>query len=153
MLKSPASARSYRLDEPADVGLDFLFQALASVVPQMESRTTVRQLFAFLAVARAEATGNTILLNDIRLIEDPATGQSIVGQSIRQTFAMLLVASEREPRGLGWVTQETDPDDKRRKFLKLTEEGCAVAAAMLGQTNTAMPSIGLCPSPLTVHLR
>lgn len=120
------------MDGPGDVGLDFLFQALAVVVPQMETRTTVRQLFAFLAIAKAEAAGDSILLTDIQLIKDPATGQSIVGQSIRQTIAMLLAPSEREPRGLGWVAQETDPKDRRRKFLRLTQKGHAVAVEMLG---------------------
>jgi hypothetical protein len=131
--KAPPRSRTRKRIEKTDiVDASFIFEALASAAPKMEARTSVRQLFAFMAVVRAEAMGQSLLLSDIRKIEDPETGESIVGQSIQQTFAMLLEPSDREPRALGWVTQETDPDDKRRKFLKLTDKGHAVAAAMIG---------------------
>ncbi|MFN3558931.1 MAG: hypothetical protein ACK4UQ_06550 [Brevundimonas sp.] len=111
--------------------LDFLYTAVARLVEQSEPRTSGRQILAFLAVAQAEADGKSIMLSDIRDIEG-SDGQPIIGQSIAQTFAMLLDPSEREPRGLGWVRQEVDPDDRRRKYLKLTDKGRAVLESIGG---------------------
>lgn len=115
---------------PSDVvEFRFLLDALTAVAPEMEPRTSVRQLFAFLAVCHAEAMGHSILLSDIRNME-AENGESVVGQSIQQTFGMLLYPSDREPKALGWVRQEVDPDDKRRKFLKLTDKGHEIAVKM-----------------------
>lgn len=129
--KAPPRTKS-RIQKTDINGVEFLYDALRVAAPHMGPRTSVKQLFAFLAVARAEAMGETILLSDIRAIEDPATGKSIVDQTIQQTFAVMMEPSDREPKALGWVRQDIDPDDKRRKPLRLTDKGHEVAKAMLG---------------------
>ncbi|WOB78465.1 hypothetical protein [Brevundimonas nasdae] len=111
--------------------MDFLFGAVTRLVEDSEPRTSGRQLLAFLAVAQAEADGKSITLSDIRDMEG-SRGQIIIGQSIAQTFAMLLDPSDREPRGLGWVRQEVDPSDNRRKYLKLTDKGRALLESIGG---------------------
>lgn len=119
------------MDKKSIRAVEGVYRALATVVEDSQPRTSARQILAFLAVVQADARGTSIMLSDIRDIEG-RDGKPIIGQSIQQTFAMLLEPSDREPNGLGWVTQEVDEDDRRRKYLKLTDKGRAVATAMLG---------------------
>ena len=92
-------------------------------------RLTINQAAFFLLVSAAEARGTPRTLKEIM---DAAEG--VIGRSVQNTYKVLLEAKGRHPKtmtALGWLTRETDPDDERRKYLRLTPKGRRVAKAAL----------------------
>lgn len=101
---------------------------LAEMSPE---RTTMPQMAFFLAAACGDLAGRPTTLTDIK--DDVG---SIICRSVHSTYALFLDRPRKcrrrgEPQeGLGWLTQETDPLDNRRKFLRLTEAGRAAVARL-----------------------
>lgn len=91
-------------------------------------RLTVRQSLVFLAVAHAHAMGRSITLTDIR---HRYAGTGALGDAIIKSFAMFLPPTKRLPEALGWIVQEEDENDRRFKYLRLTEKGQHVAATVI----------------------
>jgi hypothetical protein len=93
-------------------------------------RLTINQAAFFLMVATAEARGSPLTLQEIL---DSTEG--VIGRSIQNSYKVLLEPRGRDPKeyALGWVSREADPDDERRKFLRLTQKGREVAATMLSR--------------------
>ena len=54
-----------------------------------------------------------------------------VGDSVKTTYAIFLEPSEKFPDGLGWLSQEIDPSNRRQKFLHVSEKGWVVINALL----------------------
>ncbi len=54
---------------------------------------------------------------------DDVDGKAILGRSIERTFGLFMEPTKQNPDGLGWVTQEMDPEDRRKKYPKLTDKG------------------------------
>lgn len=106
----------------ASLSAAFLYLAEAG-----HDRLTINQAAFFLLVAAADARGAPLTLTE--LIEGT---DGVLGKSIVNSYKALL-----EPHGrtkdfaLGWITREPDPDDERRKYLRLTDKGKEVARAAL----------------------
>lgn len=94
----------------------------SSLVP---ARTSIRQVMAFAIIAQKNAMGSAVSLTDVREIAGEALGQSIE-RTIQQFFAPTV----RDPDALGWLEQEEDPYDRRKKYLKLTDKGVEVVNAI-----------------------
>jgi len=101
--------------------------ALAVVAEAVPSRTTVRQALFLAAVARAAAMGRSMTFTDI--VE--SVGDRLLGRSIEKSYAVFGEPNKRNPEALGWVYQETDEDDRRRKYLRFTATGYEALAAVI----------------------
>lgn len=91
-------------------------------------RLTINQAAFFLLCAAADARGRPLTLMEIMESTDGA-----LGRSIQNSYKALLEPHGRAPKdfSLNWLYREPDPDDERRKFLRLTEKGRSVARAVL----------------------
>ncbi len=102
--------------------------AMTSITPP---RASARQMLAFCIVARANIRNESINLADLMTAGgDDGDGKAILGRSIERTFGLFMEPTRQNPDGLGWVTQELDPDDRRKKYLKLTERGWEAVATI-----------------------
>lgn len=97
--------------------------SLLSIGMEMPPRISFRQGAAFALVAAANAYGRRITMTDVRDFFNEREGTSGVAQSLAKSFQIFLEPTKQEPNGLGWVYQEMDKDDRRRKYLCLTQEG------------------------------
>ncbi len=86
----------------------------------------------FLLAARADLRGRPSTFSEIR----DAVGPS-VNRSLHTTYKVFLDKPlkrsdyDSNRAGLGWLTREIDPDDNRKKFLRLTQVGKDVLARIL----------------------
>ena len=97
---------------------------LADLLP---ARIGLKQLLMFSLVGYANAAGRDLTLTEIRQLAGKGSdGEDLLGASIERTYAIFMAPTKRYPDGLGWMTQVGDPDDRRKKFLKLTPTGAAV---------------------------
>lgn len=101
--------------------------ALAVLAEALPSRTTVRQASAFLYIAYHCAMNRSITLAEV--ISD--LGTEVVGKSIERTIGTFLPKTKQNPEALGWIEQETDEDDRRKKYLRLTGAGRAVCSDLI----------------------
>ena len=105
--------------------------ALAQRAPD---RLTISQLSFFLSAAIADRSGRPATFVEIR---EELGGT--VSKSLHTTYKVFLDGSRRSERekrtGLNWLETETDPNDNRRKFLRLTRKGSRVL-------NDAFPILG-----------
>lgn len=90
-------------------------QVVAEAAP---ARMSIRQVLAFTIVAYANAMGRRITLSEVRELAGDA-----LGQGIERSIAGFFAPTKREPDALGWLEQEPDEDDRRKKYLVLTERG------------------------------
>lgn len=112
-----------------------LSAALLYLAEAGHDRLTINQAAFFLLVAAADARGRPTTLTEVLEGTD-----GILGKSIVNSYKVLLEPHGAHPKdfALGWLSREPDPDDERRKYLRLTEKGKSVAkAAMLalGEAN------------------
>lgn len=105
-------------------GLEALKAVFAALGAEAHDRMTVKQSLFFLSVAHAEAMGQSITLTDILR---KYAGSGSLGGSLIKSYAVFLEPTKRDPNNLGWITQEFDENDKRVKYLRLTEKGRGVA--------------------------
>lgn len=90
-------------------------------------RLTINQAAFFLIVAAADARGVPQTMGEIM-----ENGEGVLNQSLKTTYKVLLAPTPAyKGIGLGWITREPDPDDERRKYLRLTPKGKAVVDAAL----------------------
>lgn len=103
-------------------------KTLQIIVEQIPARTSLRQAYAFALIAEANALGKSIIISDLKEIAGAdSTGEPIFGQSIGRSYQLLMEPTKRDPDGLGWISLETDEDDQRRKIVRLTPQGEAIA--------------------------
>lgn len=86
-------------------------------------RLTVQQALFFAATAYHRKLGEVVTVPDLR-------AKHPLGRSIEKSKFQLSEPSMAFPEALGWLQQETDPDDARRRYLSLTEAGAGVLDAM-----------------------
>lgn len=113
----------------ASVGpLASLSAAFLFLAQEGHDRLTINQAAFFLLVAAADARGRPLTLTEIMEAHDLE-----LGKSIQNSYKVFLEPHGRSPKdfALGWLTREPDPDDERRKFLRLTPKGEEVAKAVL----------------------
>ncbi|MFN3582759.1 hypothetical protein [Phenylobacterium sp.] len=96
-----------------------VMQIIAEAVP---ARCSTRQVLAFCIIVYANAKGQSVTLSQVR-----ETAGEGLGQSIEKTIQMFFAPSKQQPDALGWLEQEVDEDDRRKKYLKLTARGRHVA--------------------------
>ena len=110
---------------------EMLSAVLASLSLRCPSRTTVRQALFLATVAHLHAMGRSATLTDIVLMlgdsneRDPDTGALLpmLGKSIERSAGVFMEPSRHYPDALSWIEQVMDPDDKRKKYLRLTKRG------------------------------
>lgn len=96
-------------------------------------RLTVNQVAFFLIAAAADAAGKPMTVTEIM---ESANG--IINPSVANTYKVLLDSKNNKDYrkiGLGWLRRETDPDDARRNYLRLTKIGQAVVSSALQAAN------------------
>ncbi|AKM09363.1 hypothetical protein [Croceicoccus naphthovorans] len=89
-------------------------------------RLTINQAAFFLIAAAADARGVPLTMGEIM-----ERGEGVLTQSLKTTYKVLLEPKKGSPSAVNWLTREPDPDDERRKYLKLTPQGRKVASAAL----------------------
>jgi hypothetical protein len=105
-----------------------LSKALQVIAYEIPPRTSLRQIYAFALIVEANSLGKSIIISDLKEIAGADnTGEPIFGQSIGRSYQLLMEPTKRDPDGLGWIKLETDEDDQRRKVIRLTEKGEAIA--------------------------
>lgn len=110
--------------------LETLSRLLFKVADLVPSRMTTRMLLSFALVAHANAMGRTITLSDIMEMTE-----GVIGQSIAKTIQVFFEPSRAFPDALGWLAQETDEYDRRKKYLVLTDKGREITADILKALN------------------
>lgn len=91
---------------------------LASLTPE---RLSLGQAVFFIEAARADLAGRPATFTEVRDRTGP-----VISRSLHTTYKVFLGADDREPKrqaALGWLAREIDPDDNRRKYLRLTARG------------------------------
>lgn len=105
---------------------------LAELTPE---RLTAGQIVIFLHAAIGDLSGVPMTLSDIKDVVGDG-----VGQSLRTTYRVFLDGnlSSNKNRGMGlhWLRSEIDPNDNRRKLLRLTDEGRRVMNELLDRITT-----------------
>ncbi len=108
--------------------IDHLARGFAALADYLPARASYRQALAFMLLAQADLAGRKMTVSDLRdAAGDDLNGLPKLGQSIERTYQLFLAPSKQEPNGLGWLKQVPDDDDRRKKHLRLTSEGLAVA--------------------------
>lgn len=109
--------------------LDELSIALCELAARAHDRLTVKQALFFITVAQAHATRQSITLTDVM---SKFSGTGSLGGAIRKSYDVFL----RQRGGLGWIEHEEDPNDRRIKWLKLTDEGIRIVNILFGSEPT-----------------
>jgi hypothetical protein len=110
---------------------EMLAAVLASLSLHCPSRTTIRQALFIAAVAHAHAMGRAVTLSDIVQTlgdsneRDELTGEVLpmLGKAIERSALVFREPSRHYPDALAWIEQVADPDDLRKKYLRLTQKG------------------------------
>jgi hypothetical protein len=107
------------------------FEFLNTVIP---GRTTCRQLLPFLAVVAANTRGERVTLTDLKGdSRETDDGARSIAAHMNKAYQMFLPPSVKDPEALGWLVQEPDLYDGRKKYLVLNDEGRRIAL-LLGET-------------------
>lgn len=110
----------------ATFAIDFerLAAALALIARAVPDRVTIRQTLGLALVAYADSMGRSITLKDLQELGGYTDdGRRVIGQSIERTMDTFREPNDRNPDALGWVRVEEDPNDRRKKYLRLTPLG------------------------------
>lgn len=126
--------------------------ALHSLALELPTRVTVRQLLTFAMIVEEISMGRDVTIAHIRekagddkTYKTNADGtfklndkgerehNELLGQSIGRSYQVFLKPTKKEPDALGWFDVESNEDDRREKFLRLTPEGQEVALRLARQ--------------------
>lgn len=122
-MSTPSAPTTQSLGARSARDLEDLGSALAELAARAHDRLTVKQSLFFITVAFAHAMGRSVTLTDV-MTQFEGTGS--LGGAIRKSYDVFL-----PHHGLGWITQEENADDRRIKFLKLTDEGVRIVDVIL----------------------
>jgi len=129
-----------RLKEGAGEFMAFA-KALQTIAFEIPARTSLRQVYAFALIVEANSLGRSVIVSDLKEIAGAdKTGEPIFGQSIGRSYQLLMEPTKRDLDGLGWIKLETDEDDQRRKIVRLTDKGEAIANQIRRTIATATPA-------------
>lgn len=104
---------------------------LIELAEQAPERTTAAQMAFFLLAGMADAVGKPATFTEIKDAVGPA-----INRSLHTTYKVFLDRIQRRSdtdvtrQGLGWLTREEDPEDNRKKYLRLTPTGRAVLRSL-----------------------
>ncbi len=112
---------------PATSAADFerLAGVLTVLAELAHERMTVRQALFFCSAAYLEAMGQSA---SVPIIRDAVPVLKRAGEKIKET---LLEPTDRYPDALGWLEQTVDPNDRRMRYIKTSEEGREIALALV----------------------
>lgn len=111
-------------------------QAMIVLAREIPLRTSLRQVLAFVLIAEKASLGHEVIVADLAgLAGDDSSGQPIFGPSINRSYQVLLAPTDKEPDALDWIVQLPHPTDARRKVLRLTPTGEAVARKLAAALN------------------
>lgn len=100
---------------------------LAEIAPE---RMSASQLVFFLLAGLADVRNSPTTFTEIK----EGVGAAI-GRSLHTTYKVFLTEDELSSRSrqqaLGWLYSESDRNDRRRKYLRLTSEGARAMNALL----------------------
>ena len=108
--------------------LEDLGATLAAVAALAHDRVTVKQSLFFITVAHANAMGQSITLRDV---VEQFDGSGSLGRAIRKSYAIFLAPGTSYPDALDWLYQEEVPDDRRYRYLRLTDKGREVVSGIV----------------------
>jgi len=131
-----ASRNTSDLPAHAVRDLSMFSAALAAITTELPARTSVRQAMAFVTVAMLDAGHRSITLSELREVagEDLA-GNPLLSLSVDRIFNTFLAPTKRDPDALDWLYQDLDPDDRRKKYLRLTPKGHEAAKRLVEAIN------------------
>ncbi|GAB7553104.1 hypothetical protein NRB_26100 [Novosphingobium sp. 11B] len=125
---------------------------LVRISAQVPPRTTPAQIAFFLAAARDDLLGKPSTFVQLRDDFAPA-----VRRTLHSTYKVFMTEPRKRPDyvvtrpGLGWLSQEVDPCDGRRRYIRLTSAG---KSALADAFNIEVrPSHGENPEALSNRLR
>ena len=118
---------------------EMLAATLAALSNRTPARTTLRQALFLMTVAYCHAMGRSVTLADTVAIcgdsteIDPVTGlhEPVLGRAIEKSAWVFMEPTRAYPDALSWIEQVSDPDDRRKKYLKLTELGQRELASVI----------------------
>lgn len=84
-------------------------------------RMTLSQAIFFMVAATADLNGGEVTFSSVK----EAIGKDL-SKSLHTTYKIFLEPGRQFPKALHWLQSETNPNDNRVKFLKLTDKGRAV---------------------------
>lgn len=105
---------------------------LIELAEQAPERTTAAQMAFFVSAALADMAGRPGTFTELKDALGPA-----INRSLHTTYKVFLDRIQRRSdtdvtrAGLGWLTREEDPQDNRRKYLRLTAKGRDVMRGLL----------------------
>lgn len=113
-------------------GLRNFSAALIELAEQAPERTTAAQMVFFLLAGLADEADKPATFTEVRDAAGPA-----INRSLHTTYKVFLDRPQRRSdtdatrQGLGWLTREEDPEDNRRKYLRLTPKGRRVMKGLV----------------------
>ena len=100
--------------------------ALTELGPE---RLSLAQATFFLFAGLADLAGRPATFTELRDLIGPT-----MSKSLHTTYKVFLGDKDREAKrqaALGWIMRETDANDNRRKYLRLTNEGRRVMTELV----------------------
>ncbi len=125
------SSASSILPARSAADLKTVVAALSVLATAGHDRMTVQQALFFLAAAYHGVMGQSATVTRIREIYQP------LGRSVEKSSLQFLAPGRVAPDALGWLEQHHDPDDRRVRYLHLTEDGEDVVAALVEAMRSA----------------
>jgi DNA-binding MarR family transcriptional regulator len=106
--------------------LDSMTDALERLAGYGPNTLTLQQAIFFIAVARRDLRHQRVTMAQIR------TDHPALGRSIEKSKDILLEPTRSYPQAVSWLTQEHDPEDRRVRYLRLTQRGLEVLTHAFG---------------------
>jgi hypothetical protein len=127
----PTSQNSAMLPQLRVGDVKQLTDILAALAEQLPERTTISQMTAFMGAAVADMMGSPATLTQLKETLGPR-----IGRSVHTTYQVFLdrdiIRNDRpDVKGVGWLTQESDRRDHRKRYLRLTPRGRSIIQLIL----------------------
>jgi hypothetical protein len=107
-------------DARSAAALSGLVEAMSIMTKEAHKKMSAQQMLFFFAVAYSDVKKQSTTLSDAMGLYGE------LGRSVEKTLVNFLDPTARVPDALGWLRQVEDPDDRRKKYLVLTDAGIAV---------------------------
>lgn len=105
--------------------------AVRLLAMDLPATATIRQVLTFSMIVEQISKGHDTIIAEIREVAGlDNRGTELLGQSIGRSYQVFLEPTKRDPDRLGWLALELDENDNRRKVLRLTDKGEAVALSI-----------------------
>lgn len=116
--------------------LENLLRTLSVETP---TRTTIRQLYTFASIAKFNAEGKLVTLTEVKQRAGDHLGEPVLGPHVNRSYQIFLSPEEaRDTEALGWISRQTNPNDRRESFIMLTPKGREIItqfSEMMGGAN------------------